>query len=83
MTGRICKTCGFWSQWLPSSGDCLLHAYQRRNAILNDSEAPPARPADMTAVDDTCAKWAPSAEVKEFVNGGQEPAAWKQHETTR
>lgn len=76
MTERVCKTCGFWSQWQPSTGDCLLHAYERRNAIINNSEANPARAADATPDDHACSKWAPLDEVRDYVNGGAEPPAW-------
>lgn len=75
---RTCATCGFWSRWLPSCGDCLLHAYARRNAIIKGSaDVPPGISAPMTAADETCSKWAPHAEVRAFAHGGAEPGAWK------
>lgn len=74
---RTCTTCGFFSQWLPSAGDCMLKPYIRRNALLSDAAHIPSREsAVMTGIDDTCEKWAPPAEVTDFVHGGAAPPAW-------
>lgn len=54
MTTPTCATCGFWSRWLPSAGDCLRHAYMRRHEFLHDLPARAARSAEMTGEDDTC-----------------------------
>ncbi|MGN6270907.1 MAG: hypothetical protein ACTHM0_13565 [Sphingomonas sp.] len=31
---RSCSTCSYWSRWLPHTGDCMLYALQRREALL-------------------------------------------------
>ncbi len=60
---RYCKGCRFWSQWLPTTGDCMAYASKRQDAWLasDDMEAFarewPPRPAADTQAHDTCDQW--------------------------
>lgn len=74
MTAPICATCGFWSRWLPSAGDCLRHAYMRRHEMINGLPARESRPADMTGEDDTCPHHAPLETVRAFLDGNDATA---------
>ncbi|HEY1753696.1 MAG TPA: hypothetical protein VGG29_20735 [Caulobacteraceae bacterium] len=59
-----CRRCAHWSQWLGSTGDCLVYADKRRAALLAadaDPAAWPVVPARMTASDDTCDDWESAA----------------------
>lgn len=81
MSERICENCGFWSQWLPNMGDCMLQPYVRHNAMLHAAPGAPTPPevaAIETVKSETCAKWAPLAEVRDFAGGGPPPPAWSQ-----
>ena len=73
-----CKTCGFWIQWLPTCGDCMLKPYIRHAALIADNQLPPPAFAQaiMTSEDETCNRWAPRDEVRAFIGGGAEPPAW-------
>lgn len=58
--GRSCASCGNWSPWLSETGDCLFHAYTRRQQMIDD--APPAdrlplKSARMTSADEVCDGW--------------------------
>lgn len=77
MSETTCQSCGFYSQWMPSAGDCLLFAYQRRAMIVRGAkDVPPGVSAPMMSNDDTCNKWAPVEQVRAYVHGGDDPAQW-------
>jgi hypothetical protein len=63
---RSCASCGNWSQWLGETGDCLLYAYRRREALLatRGSEetaawraAWPRKGARTTSASESCDGW--------------------------
>lgn len=60
---ETCRTCQYWSAWLPNHGDCLAYALKRLDAMLIDEDSAtfaerwPKRSARETAGADTCEQW--------------------------
>lgn len=72
--GRSCASCANWSQWLGETGDCLFHAYRRREAIIaaenpRELEAAqerwPSRSARMSTADEVCDGWTALSEIQQ------------------
>lgn len=61
MADRTCSGCGYWSQWLPSLGDCMAYAEKRQEAMIAAEDMAafraewPAMPARETDPGETCA----------------------------
>ena len=79
---KTCAGCGFWSKWMPSTGDCLHHTYMRRHEIVEGKPSVrEGRAAECTDASDTCGHWAPLADVRRFVDGAYD-ALYSPPETT-
>lgn len=51
---RNCAACRFWSRWLRETGECLLHALKRRQAIIDGRAAAPPKAARVSSAGETC-----------------------------
>lgn len=61
--GRCCANCRSWSRWLGTTGDCLLHAYRRRQQILDGTPAaqlPEMKAARTTDASEACDGFEPT-----------------------
>lgn len=62
---RCCGTCRFWSRWLPNTGDCLLYALQRQDALMAAENTDawrrewPSKSARTSSDLEVCDGWAP------------------------
>jgi len=60
---KECASCRYWSRWLPETGDCLLYAMLRQEALLAAEDMEdfrrdwPSKCTRATSAHETCDKW--------------------------
>ncbi|QIG80070.1 hypothetical protein [Stakelama tenebrarum] len=58
-----CADCAYWSRWLPHTGDCMMYAMLRREALFAADDLDryyrewPSKSARVTSDHECCDRW--------------------------